>query len=113
MSAELDSEGRVYFNATSDSELSKGLAAVLVAGLSGRTPEEVIQVGGWALALAASFNTTKYVFLAQLAHMCLSSCRPSSLPYFLPERNGPRLRVLGIARSPRLSCQADCLLLVV
>ena len=44
ISAELDASGRVRFSGTSDSELSRGLCAVLVAALSGLTPEEVLQV---------------------------------------------------------------------
>ena len=42
--AELDAAGRVHFAADSDSELTRGLAAVLVRALSGLTPEEVQQV---------------------------------------------------------------------
>ncbi len=42
--AELDSEGRVKFAAESDSELTRGLAAVLVEALSGLKPEGVLQV---------------------------------------------------------------------
>lgn len=45
ISAELDASGRVRFSGTSDSGLSRGLCAVLVAALSGLTPEEVLQVG--------------------------------------------------------------------
>ena len=44
ISAELDASGRVRFSGTSDSELSRGLCAVLVAALSGLTPEAVLQV---------------------------------------------------------------------
>ena len=44
ISAELDASGHVRFSGTSDSELSRGLCAVLVAALSGLTPEEVLQV---------------------------------------------------------------------
>jgi hypothetical protein len=39
---ELRDDGRVYWTADSDSQLTKGLAALLVLGLSGCTP----QVGG-------------------------------------------------------------------
>ena len=45
VAAELDSVGRVRWAADSDSELSRGLAAVLVEGLDGLTPQEVLQVG--------------------------------------------------------------------
>ena len=44
VNAEMDSSGRVHFAADSDSELTRGLAAVLVEALSGLTPEEVLQV---------------------------------------------------------------------
>ena len=44
MHAELDAAGRVRFAADSDSELTRGLAAILVQALSGLTPEEVQQV---------------------------------------------------------------------
>lgn len=44
VSAELDAAGKVRFTADSDSELTRGLAALLVEGLSGLTPDEVLQV---------------------------------------------------------------------
>ena len=44
VNAETDSNGRVHFAADSDSELTRGLAAVLVEALSGLTPKEVLQV---------------------------------------------------------------------
>lgn len=44
VTAELDSRGRVRLGADSDSELTRGLAAVLVRCLSGLTPEELLQV---------------------------------------------------------------------
>lgn len=44
VNAEIDGNGRVHFAADSDSELTRGLAAVLVEALSGLTPEEVLQV---------------------------------------------------------------------
>jgi sulfur transfer protein SufE/stress-induced morphogen len=40
----LGEDGRVYFEAESDSALTKGLAALLVDGLSGATPAEVLKV---------------------------------------------------------------------
>ncbi len=44
VTAELDSRGRVRLGADSDSELTRGLAAVLVRCLSGLAPSEVLQV---------------------------------------------------------------------
>ncbi len=43
--AEMDSNGLVRFGADSDSELTRGLAAVLVEALSGLTAERILQVG--------------------------------------------------------------------
>jgi len=36
--------GRVYFRGDSDSQITKGLVALLVEGLSGLTPTEILQV---------------------------------------------------------------------
>lgn len=44
LTAELDGEGRVRLAADSDAELTRGLAALLVEGLSGLTPAELLQV---------------------------------------------------------------------
>ncbi len=44
VTAELDSRRRVRLGADSDSDLTRGLAAVLVRCLSGLTPEELLQV---------------------------------------------------------------------
>ena len=50
VTAELDSRGRVRLGVDSDSELTRGLAAVLVRCLSGLTPEELLQVAAsWGL----------------------------------------------------------------
>ncbi len=42
--AELDAAGRLRFAADSDSEITRGLAAVLVSSLSGMTPSQVLEV---------------------------------------------------------------------
>ena len=44
MAAELDAAGAVRFWADSDAELTRGMCAVLAAGLSGLTPEQVLEV---------------------------------------------------------------------
>ena len=44
---DLRPDGLIYWGADSDSQLTKGLAALLVLGLSGCTPEEITQVGVW------------------------------------------------------------------
>jgi sulfur transfer protein SufE len=41
---ELRGDGKVYWRADSDSQLTKGLAALLVTGLSGCSPQEVLSV---------------------------------------------------------------------
>lgn len=50
---ELRADGRIYWRADSDSQLTKGLAALLVNGLSGCSPEEIlrVQVGGRRAAI--------------------------------------------------------------
>jgi sulfur transfer protein SufE len=45
INAELDAAGRVRLSGTSDSDLTRGMCAVLVDCLSGLAPEEVLQVG--------------------------------------------------------------------
>lgn len=42
--AQLGSDGRIKFSADSDSEVTRGLAAVLVTALSGLTPAQVLEV---------------------------------------------------------------------
>lgn len=41
---ELRDDGKVYWTADSDSQLTKGLAALLVLGLSGCSPAEILSV---------------------------------------------------------------------
>lgn len=43
VSAKLDEDGSVRFAGTSDSELTKGLCAILVEGLSGLSPQQVLE----------------------------------------------------------------------
>ncbi|GAB4817263.1 hypothetical protein N2152v2_004309 [Parachlorella kessleri] len=40
----LADDGRIYWKADSDSQLTKGLAALLVQGLSGCTPDEIVRI---------------------------------------------------------------------
>ena len=40
----LADDGKIYWQADSDSQLTKGLAALLVLGLSGCTPEEIVRI---------------------------------------------------------------------
>ncbi len=42
--AQLGSDGRIEFSADSDSEVTRGLAAVLVTALSSLTPTQVLEV---------------------------------------------------------------------
>ena len=44
MTASLDKQNRVQFAGDSDSELTRGLCSILVQGMSGLTPAEVLQV---------------------------------------------------------------------
>lgn len=48
---ELRDDGRVYWTADSDSQLTKGLAALLVLGLSGCTPGELLGLSPDFIAL--------------------------------------------------------------
>jgi sulfur transfer protein SufE len=45
VSASLDAAGRLHYRGWSDSEVTRGLLALLSTSLSGCTPEEVVQVG--------------------------------------------------------------------
>lgn len=50
--ASLDAAGGVRFTAASDSDVTAGLAGVLVAALSGLSPQQVLEVdGAWLRAL--------------------------------------------------------------
>lgn len=44
LTVEFSNEGRVYFGVDSDSEVTRGLCAILVAGLNGITAEEILAV---------------------------------------------------------------------
>ena len=44
MVPQLKDDGKIYWHADSDSQLTKGLAALLVLGLSGCTPGEILSV---------------------------------------------------------------------
>jgi sulfur transfer protein SufE len=57
--AGMESDGRVWFAADSDSELTRGLAAVLVEALSGVTPEQILQVGLQHSACCGHLQGTK------------------------------------------------------
>ncbi|GBG90596.1 hypothetical protein CBR_g50939 [Chara braunii] len=50
VTARLDDEGRVWFSGDSDAELSRGLCAVLIEGISGLTPEAILDVREATLA---------------------------------------------------------------
>ena len=51
MTASLDKQNRVQFAGDSDSELTRGLCSVLVQGMSGLTPAEVLQVSPLLIAV--------------------------------------------------------------
>ena len=55
--AEAGADGRLRFAADSDSELTRGLAAVLVSALSGLTLDEVLQVRAAAGACCPAGGT--------------------------------------------------------
>ena len=44
LTASLEKDGRVSIRAGSDSQITKGLCAVMVKALSGMTPQEILQV---------------------------------------------------------------------
>eukprot|EP01018_Ginkgo_biloba_P025537 Gb_22261 [translate_table: standard] len=44
LTAELGSDGRIYFGADSDSEITRGFCACLINSLNGALPEEMLQV---------------------------------------------------------------------
>jgi hypothetical protein len=56
---ELRDDGKLYWAADSDSQLTKGLAALLVLGLSGCSPQEILQLDvSWARTRQISHSRT-------------------------------------------------------
>ncbi len=43
VSAELDDEGKIYYRADSDAIITKGIIALLIKVLNGRTPQEALE----------------------------------------------------------------------
>lgn len=74
MTASLDKQNRVQFAGDSDSELTRGLCAVLIQGMSGLTPAEVLQVR-FRLMLDILLVTDQYHCLVSddYSHVQLSS----------------------------------------
>lgn len=75
--AELDKDGRVQFSADSDSEVTRGLAAVLAAALSGLTPAQVIEViksaSPPATCMASALSLSPVLCCARLASQITTS----------------------------------------
>jgi sulfur transfer protein SufE len=86
---ELREDGRIYWRADSDSQLTKGLAALLVNGLSGCTPDEIlkVQVSGCGWEDGNGANTHCHVCCMYLctcsmpSQLPLTSCMPPALVY--------------------------------
>lgn len=75
-------EGRVYFRGDSDSQITKGLVALLVEGLSGLTPEQILQVTpefiqetGLGVSLTPSRANGFYSIFTTMQAKALSYCR--------------------------------------
>lgn len=100
MSAELDGEGRLRLMADSDSELTRGLAALLVEGLSGLTLEELLQVGLEPLQPPARAGMARARCTAGTVGPPAAARLPSSLPHPPP---------LAPARTWRLSRRSTLL----
>ena len=68
MTASLDKQNRVQFAGDSDSELTRGLCAVLIQGMSGLTPAEVLQVSIRLMLDTLLVMLTKNHCLADIYH---------------------------------------------
>jgi len=75
-------EGRVYFRGDSDSQITKGLVALLVEGLSGLSPIEILQVTpefiqetGLGVSLTPSRANGFYNIFKTMQARVLSYCR--------------------------------------
>ncbi|KAG1672052.1 hypothetical protein FOA52_008928 [Chlamydomonas sp. UWO 241] len=87
---DLRSDGKVYWRADSDSQLTKGLAALLVQGLSGCTPQEII--------------TTDPVFIEMLG--LKQSLTPSRNNGFLNMFRLMQKKTLALMAGPSASAEA-------
>jgi sulfur transfer protein SufE len=85
---ELRADGRIYWTADSDSQLTKGLAALLVLGLSGCTPSEVlctqptfIELLGLKQSLTPSRNNGFLNMFLKMQKLCVAlvAAQPSEV----------------------------------
>lgn len=77
-------EGRVYFRGDSDSQITKGLVALLVEGLSGLSPSEILQLTpdfiqetGLSISLTPSRANGFYNIFKTMQARALSLCNVS------------------------------------